>query len=235
MKIKNLIVVASFLAFSFGGVFPNMSYAEQDRPGVLSPQSQKYFNNVVEANKKAWLDHPHKHASLGHLVTTVSVEIDADGTEKCYVYESSGDKEFDALALQVCNKTPVGKPPDTWNPKTQIGVVFSSRVKTQQTPNKYRDTNYVDTVKTATAVRWGATALPSEFKTTNLVAIVSSKVSEKGKATYELKTSSGNADYDKFVMDLCGKTFIPAPPIYWDNSETVEVMYASQEAGTSLK
>lgn len=31
------------------------------------------------------------------------------------------------------------------------------------------------------------------------------------------------------------KTFIPTPPTYWDNSETVEIMYSSNEAGSSLK
>lgn len=234
MNFKKTLLASSVILFNLG-VFPGAVFAEQDKPGVLSPQSQKFFNDVVGANKKAWLSRPHKNAALGHLVTTVCVQVDASGEKKCSVYESSGDKEFDQYALNFCNETPVGKPPDTWNPKTRIGVVFSSRVKTENTPNKYRDTNYVDTVKTASAVRWGATALSPEFKSSNLVAIVSSKVSEKGKATFELKTSSGNAKYDEYVMDLCGKTFIPVPPIYWDNSETVELMYASNEAGATLK
>ncbi len=234
MNFKKTLLATSVLVLHFC-VFPSVARAEQDMPGVLSHQSQNFFNDVVGANKKAWLSRPHKHAALGHLVTTVCVQVDASGEKKCSVYESSGDKEFDDYALNVCKETPVGKPPDTWNPKTQIGVVFSSRVKTENTRNKFRDTNYVDTVKTATAVRWGATALPPEFKSSSLVAIVSSKVSEKGKATFELKTSSGNAKYDEFVVDLCGKTFIPVPPIYWDNSESVELMYASNEAGSALK
>jgi len=44
---------------------------------------------------------------------------------------------------------------------------------------------------------------------------------------------SGNAKYDEFVMDLCCKTFIPTSPTYWGNSETLEVMYAFNETGTS--
>lgn len=234
MNFKKTLLATSLLIFNLC-IFPSVAHAEQDMPGVLSTKSQNFFNDVVGANKKAWLNRPHKHAALGHLVTTVCVEVDASGEKKCSVYESSGDKPFDEFALNVCKETPVGKPPETWNPKTKIGVVFSSRVKTENMRNKFRDTNYVDTVKTATAVRWGATALPAEFKSSSLVAIVSSKVSEKGKATFELKTSSGSAKYDEFVIDLCGKTFIPVPPIYWDNSESVELMYASNEAGAELK
>ncbi len=234
MNFKKLLLATSVLVLNLC-VFPSAVHAEQDMPGVLSPKSQNFFNDVVGANKKAWLGRPHKHAALGHLVTTVCVQVDANGDKKCSIYESAGDKEFDEFALSVCKETSIGKPPETWNPNTKIGVVFSSRVKTENAPNKYRDTNYVDTVKTATAVRWGATALPPEFKSSNLVAIISSKVSEKGKAAFELKTSSGDAKYDEYVLDLCRKTFIPVPPIYWDNAETVELMYASNEAGSALK
>ncbi|MCW5821190.1 MAG: TonB C-terminal domain-containing protein [Cyanobacteria bacterium TGS_CYA1] len=234
MKFKKTLLAVTILTSSLF-LIPEASFAEQDKPGVLSPASQKYFKDVVAANKKAWLERPHKHASSGHLVTTVGVQVDAAGNPKCSVYESSGDKEYDNFALQVCKETKLGVPPETWNLDTTIGVVFSSRVKTQATQEKYRDTNFVDTVKTASSIRWAATALPAEYKGKSLVAIVSSTVSEKGVASYELKTPSGNAQYDKFVLDLCNKTFIPTPPSYWDNAETVELMYSSKEAGSSLK
>lgn len=234
MNFKKTLIAASIFCLSTS-LFPSVVFAEQDKPGVLSPPSQKYFKDVVAANKKAWLEQPHKHAPAGHLVTTVCVEVSKEGEKKCSVFESSGDKEFDKLALRVCHDTSLEKPPETWNPATRIGVVFSSRVMTESTQKKYRDTNYVDTVKTASSVRWAATELPSEFKTARLVAIVSSKVSENGKVTYELKSSSNSAKYDEYVLDLCRKTFIPAPPVYWDNSETVDLMYSSNEAGSSLK
>lgn len=234
MNFKKTLIAAAILCLN-ASLFPPDAFAEQDKPGVLSPPSQKYFKDVIAANKKAWLERPHKHAPSGHLVTTVCVEVNMEAAKTCSVFESSGDKEFDQYALQVCKDTPLEKPPETWNPSTRIGVVFSSRVMNQSTQKKYRDTNYVDTVKTASSVRWAATSLPSEFKSASLVAIVSSKVAENGKAAFELKTSSGNAKYDEFVLDLCRKTFIPAPPTYWDNSETVEMMYSSNEAGSSLK
>lgn len=169
------------------------------------------------------------------MVTTVGLQVDNLGNAKYFIFESSGDKKFDEFALQVCKETKIPKPPETWNPDTRMGVIFSSRVRAQHTKEKYRDTNFVETVKTASSVRWAATVLPPEFKTSSLVAIVSAKVSESGKASFELKTTSGNAKYDEFVLDLCRKTFIPTPPTYWDNAETVEVMYASNEAGSSLK
>lgn len=234
MNIKETLLAVTILASSLL-LFPSASFAEQDKPGVLSPASQKYFKDVIALNKKAWLVRPHKYASKGHLITTVCVQVDATGAATCFVYEKSGDKEFDDFALQVCNETKLSVPPDTWNPGTRIGVIFSSRVKNAATQEKYRDTNFVDTVKTATSIRWAATALPAEFKGKSLVAIISSKVGEKGVATFQLKTPSGNAQYDSFVMDLCKKTFIPTPPTYWDNAETVELMYASNDAGTSLK
>lgn len=234
MKFKKTLLAVTILASSLF-LTPSASFAEQDKPGVLSPASQKYFKDVIALNKKAWLSRPHKHESLGHFITTVCVQVDATGAATCSVYEKSGDKEFDQFALQVCKETKLSKPPESWNPDTKIGVVFSSRVRNETTQEKYRDTNFVDTVKTAASIRWTATSLPSEFKGKSLVAIISSTVSEKGVASYELKTPSGNEDYDKFVIDLCKKTFIPAPPAYWDNAETVELMYSSKDAGSSLK
>ncbi|MDX2105073.1 MAG: TonB C-terminal domain-containing protein [Candidatus Melainabacteria bacterium] len=234
MKFKKTLLAVTILASSVL-LIPPASFAEQDKPGVLSPASQKYFKNVIDVNKKAWLSRPHKHASSGHLVTTVCVQVDRTGAATCSIFEKSGDNQFDQFALQVCKETSLPAPPESWNPDTRIGVVFSSRVKNAATQEKYRDTNFVDTVKTATSIRWAATALPSEFKGKSLVAIISSTVSEQGKAAFELKTSSGNEDYDRFVIDLCKKTFIPVPPAYWDNAETVELMYSSKDAGSSLK
>lgn len=140
MNVKKTLLAVSILASSIL-IIPSASLAEQDKPGVLSPESQKYFNEIVAANKKSWLEQPHKHAASGHLITTICVEVDAEGTVKRSVYESSGDKSYDEIALNICKGTALPKPPDTWNPGTKVGVIFSSRVKTQNTPNKYRDTN----------------------------------------------------------------------------------------------
>ncbi len=226
-----LLVIAS----SFNSVLADPAKVERDLPGVLSAASQDYFKEVIAANKEAWVSRPGQKVKGLHMVTTVCVTVDENGVGTYYIHESSGDENFDQIALDVCKSTKLNKPPETWNPRTKIGVVFSSRVENQNIPKKFRDKDFVDTVQTASSLRWAATRLPGRFAGDELNAVITATFDKDGKQTFQLTQKSTDEVYDKFVMDTFKDTFIPAPPAYWDNNSSIEIKFDSKNAGISVK
>ncbi len=228
-----LVFALSFLSWICS---PSMSGAlERDIVGVLSPPSQKYFNEVILANKQAWVARPDQKVMGVHLITTVAITVDENGVAAYKIHESSGNAKYDEEALSVCKNTKLAKPPETWNPKTRVGIVFSSRMVSKSLPEKIRDANFIDTVKTASSLRWNATKLPDKWKGKEYFTVLSTKVDKDGKQTFQLLSKSMDPAYDKFVMDTFKDTFIPTPPVYWDNSQAVTVEFSSKDAGTHLK
>lgn len=240
MKIVKSILYSALGAFlvsinTYSTVLADPVKIDRDLPGVLSLPSQNYFKEVIDSNRAAWLARPDQSAKGLHLVTTVCVTVDENGVGSYSLHKSSGDSKYDQDALDVCQKVKLNKPPYTWNPKTKVGVVFTSRMMNKQTPEKIRDKDFLDTVKTASSLRWAVTKLPAGLKGKELKTTISAQFDKDGKQTFHLMNKSTDPAYDTFVMDTFKNTFIPAPPNFWDNTSAIEIEFDSKKAGTKLK
>lgn len=96
--------------------------------GTLAPASQVFFNTVVKKMSESWALRPEGKKWNYSLTSSIVVTVDNDGKRDFSIYRSSRNAEYDNLVMEFCKRTPLPKPPATWNPEQRIAVFYNYKV-----------------------------------------------------------------------------------------------------------
>ena len=115
-----------------------------DKPGVLSAPSQVYFNKVLKDFRDTWVSRSERIKTKISLTATVLININNDGTATYNIYRSSLNPSFDKLAMECCKRTPLRKPPATWNKEHAVAITCSDKANYGSDKSDDNDFSAVD-------------------------------------------------------------------------------------------
>jgi len=96
--------------------------------GTLAPASQTFFNSVLKKLSDAWNLRSTEYKWNYSLTSLIDITIDSDGKCNYSLSRSSRNETFDRVVMDYCKKTPLSKPPSTWNPEQTIRMTYTYKV-----------------------------------------------------------------------------------------------------------